>query len=130
MRFRPLLLVTLAACPASAPAASASIASPPDWNQAGPDPSTTQAHSCAGGCFTSAFTPFRTGGGERGIAAAGGVFCFRRVQSLSVLVCTDINAPNSVWPVGGLTDGSSWRPISCTSAPDPPGARRLGAPDL
>jgi hypothetical protein len=130
MRLRTLLVVSLAACAAFAPAASASIASPPDWNQAGPDPSTTHAHSFAGGCFTSAFTPFRSGGGQRGIAAAGGVFCFRRVQSLSVLVCTDIDAPNSVWPVGGLTDGSSWRPISCTSAPDATGAWRLGARDL
>jgi hypothetical protein len=130
MRLRTLLVLTAAASAAFAPAASASIASPPDWGQPGPAPAATHSHSFAGGCFTSAFRPFRTGGSQRGIAAAGGTFCFRRVQSLSVLVCTDINAPNSVWPVGGLTDGSSWRPISCTSAPDAANAWRLGARDL
>ena len=130
MRLRTLLVLTTAACATFAPAASASIASPPDWNQPGPDPSATQSHSFAGGCFTAAFRPFRTGGDQRGIVAEGGAFCFRRVQSLSVLVCTDISAPNSVWPVGGLTDGSSWRPISCTAAPDATGAWRLGARDL
>jgi hypothetical protein len=130
MRLRTLLVLSFAALAAFAPAASASIASPPDWNQPGPDPSATHSHSFAGGCFTSAFRPFRTGGDQRGIAATGGVFCFRRARSLSVLVCTDIDAPNSVWPVGGLTDGSSWRPISCTQAPDASGAWRLGARDL
>jgi hypothetical protein len=130
MRLTTLLVVTTAACAVLAPAASASIAAPPDWNQPGPDPSATHSHSFAGGCFTSALRPFRAAGGGRGIVAAGGVFCFRRPQSVSVLVCTDIDAPNSVWPVGGLTDGSSWRPISCTAAPDTAGAWRLGARDL
>lgn len=130
MRLRTLLVLTTAACATLAPAASASIASPPDWNQPGPDPAVTHAESFSGGCFTSAFRPFRAAGDQRGIAAVGGVFCFRRPQSLSVLVCTDIDAPNSVWPVGGLTDGWSWRPISCTAAPDATGAWRLGARDL
>jgi hypothetical protein len=130
MRLRTLLVLSTAACATFAPAASASIASPPDWNQAGPAPWQTQSQSFVNGCFTSAFRPFRTGGTDRGIAAEGGVVCFRPAQSISVLVCTDINAPNSVWPVGGLTDGWSWRPISCTAAPDATGAWRLGARDL
>ena len=130
MRLRTLIALTTAVCATFAPAASASIAAPPDWNQPGPDPAATHSHSFAGGCFSSAFRPFRARGAQRGVVAAGGVFCFRRTQSVSVLVCTDINAPNGVWPVGGLTDGWSWRPISCTAAPDASGAWRLGARDV
>jgi hypothetical protein len=52
------------------------------------------------------------------------------VRSLSVLACTDIYAANDVWPVGGLVDGSSWRPLTCTAAPDAAGVHHLAACDL
>jgi hypothetical protein len=130
MRLTTLLVLTAAAVATFAPAASAAITAPPDWNQPGPDPSATVQWTHAGGCTAIAFPPHRSRFGNRGIAAAGGIWCFRRMRSVSVLACTDIYAPNDVWPVGGLVDGSSWRPLSCTAAPDAAGVHHLAAVDV
>jgi hypothetical protein len=48
---------------------------------------------------------------------------------VGVLTCTDIYAPNDVWPVSGLVDGWSWRPLQCTAAPDAAGVHWSGARD-
>jgi hypothetical protein len=129
MRLTTLLIVTAAAAATFAPAASASIAAPPDWGQPGPDPSVTTQWTNAGGCTAFALRPHRTWFANRGTSVAGGVWCARRMLSVSVLACTDINAPNDVWSVGGLVDGWSWRPLSCTAAPDASGVHFSAARD-
>lgn len=130
MRLTTMLVIASAAVAAFAPAASAAITAPPDWDQAGPDPSTTQQVTFAGGCFAAAARPHRSMAPDRGTVAGGGVWCFRRARSVSVLTCTDIYAPNDVWPVGGLTDGWSWRPLSCTAATDATRAHGARARDV
>ena len=130
MRLTTLLVLTAAAAATFAPAASAAIAAPPDQGVPGPDPATTHQWTNAGGCAAVAFRPQRSRFSNRGIAAAGGVWCFRRMRSVSVLTCTDIYAPNSIWPVGGLVDGSSWRPLSCTPADDATGVFHSAAVDV
>jgi hypothetical protein len=129
MRLTTMLVLASAAVATFAPAASAAITSPPGWDQPGPDPSTTRS-TFAGGCVAAAQRPHRTWFGTRGTVAAGGVWCFRRARSVSVLACTDIYAPNDVWSVGGLVDGWSWRPLSCTAAPDAAGTHFLAARDV
>jgi hypothetical protein len=130
MRLTTMLVITTAAFAAFAPAASAAITSPPDWGQPGPDPSTTSNHAYGGGCISTAQAPHKAWGQNRGTVASGGLYCPRSMQSVSVLACTDIYAPNAVWSVGGLTDGSSWRPLSCTAAPDATNVVRLNASDV
>ena len=130
MRLTTLLVLTAAAAATFAPAATAAITAPPDWGQPGPDPSATTQFTFAGGCIATARRPHRSWFGGRGTAAAGAVWCARRMRSVSVLACTDIYAPNDVWPVGGLVDGSSWRPLSCTAAPDAAGVHHAAALDL
>jgi hypothetical protein len=130
MRLTTLLVLATAAVATFAPAASAAITAPPDQGQPGPDPATTHQWTFAGGCTAVAFRPERSRFANRGIAAAGGVWCFRRMSSVSVLTCTDIYAPNSIWPVGGLVDGSSWRPLSCTSADDATNVQHSFAVDV
>ena len=130
MRLTTLLVLTAAATATFVPAASAAITAPPDQGMPGPNPATTHQWTFAGGCTAVAFRPQPSRFGNRGIAAAGGVWCFRRMSSVSVLTCTDINAPNSIWPVGGLVDGSSWRPLSCTPAPDAAAVNHLFAVDV
>ncbi len=127
MRLTTMLVLASAAVATFAPAASAAITAPPDWDQAGPDPSMTHQATFAGGCFAAAQRPHRSQSRNRGAVAAGGVWCLRRVRSVSVLTCTDIYAPNDVWSVSGLVDGWSWRPLSCTSAPDATGVHGAGA---
>jgi len=130
MRLTTMLVLASAAVATFAPAASAAITSPPDWDQPGPDPSATTRSTFAGGCVAAAQRPLRTRFGTRGTVAGGGVWCFRRARSVSVLACTDIYAPNDVWSVGGLVDGWSWRPLSCTAAPDAAGTHFLAARDV
>ena len=130
MRLTTMLVLTTAAFAAFAPAASAAITSPPDWGQPGPDPSTTSNHAYGGGCISTAQAPHKAWGQNRGTVASGGLYCPRSMQSVSVLACTDIYAPNAVWSVGGLIDGSSWRPLSCTAAPDATNVVRLNAVDV
>lgn len=130
MRLTTLLVLASAAVATFAPSAAAAITAPPDWNQPGPDPSATTQRTFAGGCVAFAGRPHRSWGTNRGTVAAGGVWCFRRARSVSVLACTDIYAPNDVWSVGGLVDGWSWRPLSCTAAPDAAGAHFLAARDV
>jgi hypothetical protein len=130
MRLTTLLVLTAAASATLAPAAAAAVTAPPDWGQPGPDPSVTLERTHAGGCTAVAFRPHRAWRETRGTVAAGAVLCGRRVQSVSVLACTDIDAPNAVWPVGGLADGWSWRPLSCTAAPDAAGVHWAAARDV
>jgi hypothetical protein len=130
MRLTTLLVISTAAVAAFAPAASASVTAPPDWDQPGPDPSVTHAWTPAGGCFAFAGRPHRFLFGGHATVAGGGVFCARRARSVSVLACTDILAPNDAWPVGGLVDGWSWRPLSCTPAPDRANTHGSAARDL
>jgi hypothetical protein len=130
MRLSTMLVITAAALAAFAPAASATITAPPDWDQAGPDPATTHQATFAGGCIAAARRPHRSFAPNRGTVAAGGVWCFRRARSVSVLTCTDIYAPNDVWPVGGLVDGWSWRPLQCTPATDATGVHGARSRDL
>ena len=130
MRLTTLLVLTTAAVATFAPAASAAITAPPDWGQPGPDPSVTTRWTNAGGCIAFANRPHRSWFRNRGTTVAGGVWCARRMRSVSVLACTDIYAPNDVWPVGGLVDGWSWRPLSCTAAPDAAGVHFLAASDV
>jgi hypothetical protein len=124
-----MLVLATAAVATFAPAASAAITASPDWGQAGPDPSMTHQGTFAGGCFAAAQRPHRSFP-NRGTVVAGGVWCFQRARSVSVLTCTDIYAPNDVWSVSGLVDGWSWRPLSCSAAPDGTGVHGAGARNL
>jgi hypothetical protein len=130
MRLTTMLVLASAAVATFAPAASAAITAPPDWDQVGPDPSVTKQFTFAGGCIAAAQRPHRSFAPNRGTVASGGVWCFRRAQSVSVLTCTDIYAPNDVWSVSGLVDGWSWRPLQCTAAPDGAGVHGAGARDF
>src|SRR6478736_5510823 len=93
MRLTTMLVLATAAVATFAPAASAAITAPPDWDQAGPDPSMTHQGTFAGGCFAAAARPHRSFP-NRGTVASGGVWCFQRARSVSVLTCTDIDGTN------------------------------------